>query len=51
MRMLGLHSEWAVFRDMWRDLNACVSQIIHCMVKPHSSVLMTDVHMQLYPTV
>ena len=20
MEVLGLHSEWAVFRDMWRDL-------------------------------
>ena len=20
MRLLGLHSEWAIFKDMWRDL-------------------------------
>ena len=20
MKVLGLHSEWAVFRDMWRDI-------------------------------
>ena len=20
MKLLGLHSEWAIFRDMWRDL-------------------------------
>ena len=21
MKLLGLHSEWAIFKDMWRDLN------------------------------
>ena len=20
MKLLGLHSEWAIYRDMWRDL-------------------------------
>ena len=20
MKLLGLHSEWAIFKDMWRDL-------------------------------